>query len=189
MRLVEDLLDHSRIALGTLTIVKERASIVDILEIAIDTLRPLAEERRVALELTLETIVPDVSVDADRIRQVLLNLLTNALKFTGEGGRITIEVQSAGHTVGIAIRDTGAGIAPEMLPHIFEKFGQGERPRTAASGLGLGLTIARTLVELHGGALRIESEGPGRGTTCTVELPAAASNHLASGGTRGGIAE
>ena len=109
--------------------------------------------------------------DADRLRQVFLNVLSNALKFTDAGGDIQISVGVFGESARVSIRDSGSGIAPDELPHVFDRFHQGPVLAAGQHGLGLGLTIARSLVELHGGTIDIASPGLGQGTTCTIHLP------------------
>jgi signal transduction histidine kinase len=113
-----------------------------------------------------------VFADAGRLQQVILNLLSNAVKFTPAGGRITLSADAGTDLVTIRVSDTGAGIAPEMLSRVFERFWQADKSTTRRySGVGLGLTISRHLVELHGGTIEAASEGEGRGTTITVQLP------------------
>jgi len=113
--------------------------------------------------------VPLIRGDGARLKQVLWNVLGNAVKFTPAGGRIVIRAAHAVDVVEITINDTGAGIAPAFLPHVFERFRQGDE--RARSGLGLGLAIAKQLVELHGGSIQASSDGTGRGATCTIRLP------------------
>jgi signal transduction histidine kinase len=112
-----------------------------------------------------------MSADADRLRQVLLNVMTNSLKFTEAGGTVDVQVRSANGRAQVTVHDTGRGIAPDVLPHVFEQFRQGSAADAARQGLGLGLTIARAIVELHGGTIVMESPGPGHGTTCRIDLP------------------
>jgi CheY-like chemotaxis protein/anti-sigma regulatory factor (Ser/Thr protein kinase) len=129
----------------------------------------------VTLEAQIEPDLPPVLVDPDRLQQVLWNLLSNAIKFTPKGGHVTVTAARRESAVRFTVSDTGVGIKPEFLPHVFERFRQAESSTTRAyGGLGLGLAIVRHLVELHGGTVAVHSEGEGRGTTFTVRLPAAA---------------
>ena len=109
--------------------------------------------------------------DPDRLRQVLLNVVTNAVKFTDAGGSVTVRLTASSDAAHIVVRDTGRGIAAEELSHVFERFRPGAAPRAGLRGVGLGLTLARILTELHGGTIRIDSAGEGLGTTCAIDLP------------------
>ena len=131
----------------------------------------MADERQVDLRLTIAGEIPPLAADADRLRQVLVNILTNSLKFTDNGGSIDVRVCSANGRAQVKVHDTGRGIAPDVLPHVFEQFRQGSPTDAGRQGLGLGLTIARAIVELHGGTIALESPGVGQGTTCTINLP------------------
>src|SRR5262249_14101671 len=142
------------------------ARLADIAGRAVEIAQPLLDERRHHFSAAVPS---DLWVDADRVRlaQVLANLLTNAAKFTDPGGTIALEAAREGDDVGARGRDAGAGIDPALLPRIFDSFGQ-----PSARGLGIGLALVKTLVELHGGSVAAESAGPGRGSTFTVRLPA-----------------
>ncbi|HTR56420.1 MAG TPA: ATP-binding protein [Kofleriaceae bacterium] len=171
VRLVDDLLDVSRIARGQVRLARGAVAVADAVAYAVEAARPLVDERGHRLEVELE---PDLVVDADpdRLGQVVANLVTNAAKYTPDGGRIAVSAQRTGDAARIAVRDNGSGIAPELLPRIFELFVQGERAvDRAEGGLGLGLAIVKHLVELHGGRVLAESEGVGRGATFTVWWP------------------
>ena len=171
-RLVEDLLDASRIAAGKLTIERVPVSIVHVVHAAIETAAPLAHQQGVQLRLEGEFEIPPVSGDARRLQQVFSNLLSNALKFTPAGGEVTVLLSRVRDEVEICVRDTGAGIDPVFLPHMFERFRQAPgQPGGHAGGLGLGLAIVRDLVNAHGGSVYANSDGPGRGATFTVRLP------------------
>src|SRR5690606_7946555 len=171
-RLIGDLLDASRIASGKLEIEREVLDLQQLVRTVVSAFEPLAASRGVALALELPDETPFVAGDADRIEQVVRNLVENALKFTGAGGRVTVRVARSDGWARIEVADTGQGIAPELLPRIFERLTQGEGgPRGAGRGLGLGLSISRHLVELHGGHIEAHSDGAGRGARFVVALP------------------
>jgi signal transduction histidine kinase len=172
LKLVEDLLDAARMTSATLTIHPRNIGLREVVENTVDMVRPVADERQVDLELMIADEMPLIAADADRLRQVLLNVLANSLKFTDAGGSVGVRVCSANGHARLSIHDTGRGIAPEALPHVFERFRQGSAADvTGRQGLGLGLTIARAIVELHGGKITMESPGLNQGTTCTIDLP------------------
>jgi signal transduction histidine kinase len=171
LKLVEDLLDAARLTSATLTVHPRTISLPEIVQNTVDTLRPVADERQVDLQLAIACDIPPIAADADRLRQVLLNVLTNSLKFTDAGGSVEVRVGSANGHARLRIHDTGRGIAPEVLPHVCERFRQGSAADAGRQGLGLGLTIARAIVELHGGTITIDSPGLNQGTTCTIDLP------------------
>ncbi|HYW51351.1 MAG TPA: PAS domain-containing sensor histidine kinase [Gemmatimonadaceae bacterium] len=168
--LIQDLLDVTRLERGQLRIARRPEAIGALMLITADLLAPLAQARRVTLETDVEAGLPLVDIDADRIAQVLSNLVGNAIKFTPEGGRVTLRGQRQADGVQIVVHDTGTGIAAADLPFIFDRFWQSKR--TDRSGAGLGLAIARGIVNAHGGTLTLESE-IGRGTSAVVTLPAA----------------
>jgi len=176
-QLVEDLLDVSRLKTGKLRIETRPVELSQVVRSAIDALRPVAQEKGVLLATDgLGAQVPDASVvrgDPHRLRQVVSNLVSNAIKFTPEGGSVLVVLENTGEKARIIVGDTGCGIEPERLEQIFSRFAQREISTTRAQGgLGLGLTIVSRLVELHDGQVTARSAGPGRGTTFTVELPA-----------------
>jgi signal transduction histidine kinase len=171
LKLVEDLLDAVRMTSATLTVHPRTIVLTEVVQNVVDTLRPTANQRQVDLRLTIAGDVPAMAVDADRFRQVLVNILTNSLKFTEAGGSIDVRVCSANGRAQVRVHDTGRGIAPDLLPHVFEQFRQGSPAAEGRQGLGLGLTIAREIVELHGGTIALDSPGPGQGTNCTIDLP------------------
>jgi signal transduction histidine kinase len=173
-RLIDDLLDLSRITHNTLDLRQERLDLREVLQTAVETSRPLLEERGHAFVVTLppEPIVLDA--DPIRLAQVIANLLNNAAKYTDPGGHIWLTAERQGPEAIVTVRDTGIGIPAELLPRIFELFMQGERPRDGAQdGLGIGLTLVKRIVELHGGAITAHSDGPGTGSAFIVRLPAA----------------
>ena len=167
-RLINDLLDISRIFSGKLNLDMAELDLARVIETATQQLRLAAEEKSIEIEIRLEPA--RVLGDSDRLVQVVQNLLSNAVKFTPRAGSITIRLQRLEATAQIIIRDNGAGISSQLLPHIFDKFRQGEFGRQRG-GLGLGLTIVRDLVDMHGGSVHAESGGEGLGTTFTVTLP------------------
>ena len=173
-QLIEDLLDVSRIISGKLRLEVRPVELPPVIDAALDVVRPAAEAKGVVLEAALDREMGPVAGDAARLQQVVWNLLSNAVKFTPKGGRVDVRLQRVAGRAEIQVTDTGAGIAPELLPHIFERFRQGDGSSTRShGGLGLGLAIVRHLVELHGGSARAVSEGAGRGSAFTVSLPLA----------------
>ena len=173
-QLIEDLLDVSRITSGKLRLDVRPIELQPVVEAAIGSVRPGAEAKGMRLDIVLDRNAGVVSGDPERLQQVVWNLLSNAIKFTPRGGRIQVRLQRVNSHVEIAISDTGQGIKPEFLPHVFERFRQADSSSTRAhGGLGLGLAIVRHLVELHGGRVRAQSPGEGRGATFVVELPLA----------------
>jgi signal transduction histidine kinase len=173
-QLVEDLIDVSRIASGRVQLRMDPVDLGAIVRASIDTLRPSANARRVALTYGTDSNLPEVRGDEVRLQQVVWNLIWNALKFTPPAGRVDVRVQATGNGAELVIADTGIGIDPGFLPHVFEPFRQGTPSGSDPSrGLGLGLAIVRHLVELHGGTIDAHSEGIGCGARFRVALPAA----------------
>ena len=173
-QLIEDLLDVSRIISGKLRLDLRPASVSSVVEAAIDSVRPTADAKHIQLEFHSTAESDNVLIDQARMQQVVWNLLSNALKFTPEGGKVTISVSAADTTLSLRVTDTGAGISPEFLPYVFDRFRQEDAATTRAhGGLGLGLSIVRHLVELHGGAVAAESDGEGKGSVFIVRLPIA----------------
>ena len=171
-QLVEDLLDVSRIIQGKLRLNVRPVELVPVIEAALDTVRPAAEAKSIRLQPVLDPAAEQVSGDSDRLQQIIWNLLSNAIKFTPKGGRVQIRLQRINSHVEIAVTDTGKGISPEFLPHVFERFRQADSSITRSyGGLGLGLAIVRNLVDLHGGSVDVESPGEGQGATFIVKLP------------------
>jgi signal transduction histidine kinase/CheY-like chemotaxis protein len=174
-KLIGDLLDVSRITAGRLRLNVASIEPATFIQMAIDSVKPAAEARGVSLETRVDGAVP-VLGDAGRLQQVVSNLLTNAVKFSPSGGKVEVAVGHAPPDVTIVVRDHGVGISPEFLPHLFEPFRQAEAGFARShGGLGLGLTITKRLVELHGGTIAAYSGGVGRGATFVVRLPCAAS--------------
>lgn len=171
-RLVDELLDISRIAQGKMTLQRDTVALRDVAQAAIDLSSPLIRQHRHRLELRLPEAPVYLYADPVRLAQVLGNLLNNAAKYTPDGGRIDVEARICGQSVRLSVRDNGVGISSEDLPHIFDLFTQvGRSLEMAQGGLGIGLSLSRQLVELHGGRIRVDSDGIGRGAVFTVELP------------------
>jgi signal transduction histidine kinase len=170
--LIEDLLDVSRIGAGHFRLYVHSINLADVIEAAIDVLRPAIEAKGLRLQTNIEKTAPPVSGDERRLQQVIWNLLSNAVKFTPESGLIGVRLDHTSSHARIIVRDTGSGISPEFLPHAFERFRQGDPARTKQhDGLGLGLAIARHLIELHGGTIQGNSGGEGQGAEFTIQLP------------------
>jgi signal transduction histidine kinase/CheY-like chemotaxis protein len=169
-KLLGDLLDIARITAGKLQLEKSSVNVTSIAAAAVETLRPAADAKKIELRYRSVAHIKQVHGDPQRIQQIVVNLLSNAIKFTPASGRVSLEIEQAEDGVRIRISDTGIGIDAELLPHIFERFRQGQGMNTG-EGLGLGLAIVRELVELHGGSIRADSEGLGAGAAFTVSLP------------------
>ena len=170
-KLIADILDVSRITSGKLQLNLEQVDLAAAIEAAVDSIRPEAEAKGVELALELPSPCP-LTGDAERLQQVVSNLLSNAVKFTPPGGVVNVRLSEGEGTVAFEVVDSGAGISPEFLPHVFDRFRQGDAtPSRFHGGLGLGLSIVRTLVALHGGTVNAHSEGLGRGASFAVELP------------------
>jgi signal transduction histidine kinase/CheY-like chemotaxis protein len=176
VRIIGDILDVSRIATGKLRLSLHPVDLAPVLRGAVDAVRLAAEAKKVALALALSSACEAQSIavlgDPERLHQVALNLLTNAIKFTPSGGQVTLTVEVDATGVLFSVSDTGIGISPEVLPRVFDRFWQADSSATRAQGgLGLGLALVRYIVEMHGGSVRGESEGPGKGATFVVRLP------------------
>lgn len=170
-RLVEDILDASRIIAGKLSLASERVDLCTVVESAVAIVRPSAEGRNIALNVALDGCPIDVLGDATRLQQVVWNLLANAIKFTPLRGRIDLSLSRAGGEAMLTVRDTGQGIDPEFLPHVFERYRQAEPNAPRQTGLGLGLALVRQLVQMHHGSVTAASAGRDQGATFTVRLP------------------
>ena len=173
-RLLEDLLDVSRISRNKLELRQERVELAAVLEVALETSRPVIEAGGHELTVTLPPEPIHLHADPLRLAQVFANLLNNAAKYTEEGGRIRLTAERQGSDVIVSVKDSGIGIAADMLPRIFEIFSQA-KPALVRSqgGLGIGLSLVKGLVELHGGSIEARSDGPGRGSEFVVRLPVA----------------
>ncbi|HEU4688629.1 MAG TPA: ATP-binding protein, partial [Vicinamibacterales bacterium] len=171
-RLVEDLLEVSRITTGKMRLDVREIDLASLATTAIESMRAVAEARNVTIDHVFPTRTLPTAGDPDRLQQVIWNLLSNAVKFTPSGGTVRIAIHRRGEVDEIVVSDTGIGIEPSFLPNVFETFRQAEASATRTyGGLGLGLSIVRNLVELHGGKVEAFSAGPGRGSTFTVRLP------------------
>ncbi|MEG2902118.1 MAG: ATP-binding protein, partial [Massilia sp.] len=178
-QLIEDLLDMSRITSGKVLLDMQTLAPGSFIDAAIETVRPAADAKGIRIERRYPegVAIPSVAGDPGRLQQVVWNLLSNAIKFTPRDGLVTIELGYHDDQVAITIRDTGSGIAPEFITHVFERFRQGDASMTRShGGLGLGLSIVKHLIEQHGGTVRADSAGPGQGASFTIELPAALSS-------------
>lgn len=180
-RLVEDLLDVSRVGRGRIELRRRQVSLREVIDHALEECQPLLQARRHKLSVSLPEAALLVDVDAVRMRQVFANLINNAAKYTDPGGRLMLEADREGSEAVVRIKDNGIGIAADLLPHVFDLFAQGQVSiERAQGGLGIGLTLVRMLLELHGGSVAVESPGTGQGSTCTVRLPLAEVNLPAS---------
>ena len=171
-QLINDLLDVSRIITGKLRLDVRTVEIASLIRMAVDSVRPMADEKSIRLETTIEEKAMPVLGDPERLQQVLWNLLSNAIKFTSAGGLIQVKLEQTDSRAQLMVRDTGIGIDPRFLPHVFDRFRQADSSSTRAyGGLGIGLAIVKHLVELHSGTVNVESGGTGQGATFIVSLP------------------
>jgi PAS domain S-box-containing protein len=172
-RLIDDLLDVSRITRGKIELRKERFDASQVINSAVDAVRPLIEEKKHELSVSFKPGTLWCELDPTRLEQILINLLTNAARYTQAGGRIWLTARHEGDSVTFRVKDNGIGISPEKLPEMFELFTQGDRSMARSEGgLGVGLTIVKRIAELHGGNVSARSEGPGKGSEFTVSFPA-----------------
>jgi CheY-like chemotaxis protein/two-component sensor histidine kinase len=170
--LVDDILDVSRIVSGKIRLNVQPVDVPTLVQHAVDTLTPAAQAKQIRVQTKIDPDAAPISGDSDRLQQIVWNLVSNAVKFTPHGGSVDVSVEGGDEHVEIVVRDTGIGIKPELLPHIFERFRQGDSASTRQfGGLGLGLAIVQHLVELHGGSVDAESDGEGLGATFRVRLP------------------
>ena len=171
-KLIDDLLDLSQVLTGRVTLNRDDVDLGAIVRDVVDGAQPAAEKKGLTLAVTARQAAPLVRGDRERLRQILTNLLSNAVRFTPDGGRIDVEVAAAGAYTEVIVKDSGIGIAAHVLPTIFDRFRRADHsvPR---GGLGLGLAVVQQLVQLHGGQVAVDSPGVGRGSTFTVRLPAA----------------
>jgi len=172
LHFIEDLLDISRVAAGILKLDIRAVDLASVISNTLDTIGPVAESKEVELRWNVPQKPVMVCVDADRFRQVVLNLLVNAVKFTPSKGSIEVSLGTAGGQAQLTVGDTGTGIEPSLIANIFNAYTQGEGPGRK-QGIGLGLPIVKHLVELHEGRIEVHSDGEGKGTTVLVEVPLA----------------
>ncbi len=171
-QLIEDLLDMSRITAGKVRLDVQPISPVSAIEGALSSIEPAADAKGIRIEKVLDPLAGPISGDAGRLQQIIWNLLSNAIKFTPRDGKVQVVLERVNSHVEISVADTGIGIQPELIPQLFERFRQGDASTTRQhGGLGLGLSIVKSLTELHGGTVAVESAGPGCGTTVSVSLP------------------
>jgi signal transduction histidine kinase len=177
-RLIEDLMDVARVVSGKLVIEREAVDAEEMVSTSVETIKPKAAEKEIAVNLLIDEAAKDknISGDPNRLRQVLLNLLTNAVKFTPEGGKIDVSLAADNGWFEIKVKDNGAGISRDFLPYVFDRFRQDAANVEKSGGLGLGLAIVRQLTELHGGRVSAESDGENTGATFTVRFPVAVEN-------------
>ena len=171
-QLIDDLLDVSRIVTGKLRLEVQTVELPDLIYSAVESIRPGAEAKDIRLQVITDPHAGPISGDPARLQQVLWNLLSNAVKYTPKGGRIYVKLEQVNSHVELSVADTGIGIDPDFLPRVFERFAQEDMATTRGrAGLGLGLSIVRHLIEMHGGSVKAESGGPGNGSTFVVSLP------------------
>jgi CheY-like chemotaxis protein len=171
-QIIEDVLDVSRIVAGRLRLNVEPVDLPAILGEAVATVMPAAEAKGLRVETVIEPLTTPISGDADRLQQVVWNLISNAIKFTPRGGKVQLRLARVNSHVEVTVSDTGRGIAPDFLPFVFERFRQADATFSREhGGLGLGLAIAKQLTELHGGTITASSGGPDQGATFAVKLP------------------
>jgi signal transduction histidine kinase len=182
-RLIEDLMDVARVVSGKLILEHEEVNAEEMVSNSVETIKPKAQEKAISVNWLVGDAAKDkyISGDPNRLRQILLNLLTNAVKFTPEGGKIDVSLTAEDGCVEIMVKDNGAGISKEFLPFVFERFSQDSANAEKNGGLGLGLAIVRQLTELHGGKVSVESDGENQGATFTVRFPVAEENKALEG--------
>lgn len=171
-KLIEDLLDTSRIVAGKIRLEFQSTPVAELITAVADAIRPLSDGKRITVDVVVEDGLPATICDPERIQQALTNVLSNAVKFTPDGGRIDVRVERIESSLRIQIRDTGVGIARDFLPHVFDRFRQRDGTSTRAQGgLGIGLSLAQRLIAMHGGTISVDSEGEGKGALFTISLP------------------
>ena len=178
-RMIDDMLDMARIASGKLRLDMRPVDVVKVVLAAVDVIMPSAHAKHIAVRTNLDVRTPSVLGDQDRLQQVIWNLLSNALKFTEPGGTIGVRLALNARFVRIVVTDTGSGINPEFLPHVFERFRQADASSSRRyGGLGVGLALVHDLIELHGGSVHAHSDGEGRGATFSIDLPTVPSQEI-----------
>lgn len=179
--LIEDLLDFSRVSHGKAPLRKRLIDLAQVVEVAVETVRPCIDERGHVLEVVLPPGAVTLEADPTRLEQVLSNLLANAARYTPPGGRIWLTVERGVDQVVLRVLDNGVGIGKEALPHVFDLFWQSGSGRHSQHGLGIGLALVRHLVEMHGGSVSASSAGPGQGSEFVVRLPRTTSSEQLEG--------
>jgi PAS domain S-box-containing protein len=175
VRLIEDLLDVTRMVSGKLRLAKQPLAFLPAVQAAVESVRPMAAAKAIDLTCNYKITAEQIVGDADRVQQIVWNLLSNAIKFTPDQGSVCVNAEAVGGTICVSVTDNGIGISPEFIPHLFDRFSQEDTSSTRRhSGLGLGLFLVRHLVELHGGRVAVESQGEGQGSTFSIYLPLAA---------------
>jgi signal transduction histidine kinase len=172
-RMIEELLDVSRIVAGKIVLDKQLLQMASIIDDAVNSIRPAADAKHITIFTDIHPDVGRLIGDANRLQQVVSNLLSNSVKFTPDGGHITVTAGRVGDEIELSVHDSGSGIEPAFLPHVFERLRQAGAKGMSGGGLGLGLAIVRHLVELHGGSVTAHSEGIGLGAVFTVRFPSA----------------
>lgn len=170
-RLVGDMLDVARVISGKFRLAMRPVDLATLVSESVESVRPVIDRGEIRVEIDSPRPIRSIAADPDRLRQVMENLLLNAIKFTPKGGRITVRLRGDGDNATIAVSDTGQGMRSDLVPHVFERFRQSDTTSTRIGGLGLGLAIVAHLVELHGGTIDAASAGEGLGATFTVSLP------------------
>jgi signal transduction histidine kinase len=171
-KLIDDLLDMNRLMAGNVSVEPVVVDVATLVQATMQSLQPMAQQKGVQLIAVVDSSSGQITADGRRLQQVLWNILHNAVKFTAAGGRVELHTHRAAECVQIIVQDNGKGIAPAFLPHVFERFRQEDAtPTREFFGLGLGLAIAKQLIELHGGSIAASSAGEGRGATFTITLP------------------
>jgi CheY-like chemotaxis protein/two-component sensor histidine kinase len=184
-KMIDDMLDMARIVSGKLRLEMKTLDFVSVVLAAVDVIMPSADARKIAVRTHLDPKTPLIVGDPDRLQQVIVNLLSNAVKFTEVGGSVEVRLDMSDSEAHLIVKDNGRGIEPEFLPHVFERFRQGDASSTRRhGGLGLGLALVRDLVELHGGSVSAESAGEGKGAAFTVRLPTMAEVAVSADGVR-----
>ena len=184
-KMIDDMLDMARIVSGKLRLEMKTLDFVSVVLSAVDVIMPSADARKIAVRTRVDPTSPLIVGDPDRLQQVVVNLLSNAVKFTDVGGAIEVHLDMSHTEACLTVKDTGRGIEAAFLPHVFERFRQGDASSTRRhGGLGLGLALVRDLVELHGGAVSAQSDGEGKGATFTVRLPTMAVTSVSADGGR-----
>jgi PAS domain S-box-containing protein len=172
VRLIEDLLDVTRMMSGKLRLVKQPLALLPVIQAAVESVRGIAAAKHIGITCTYRITSEQIDGDSDRVQQIFWNLLSNAVKFTPEGGNVWLTATHTDNEICVTVRDDGAGISPDFLPHLFNRFSQEDTSSTRDhSGLGLGLFLVRHLIEMHGGWVSADSDGEGKGTTFSVYLP------------------